>query len=101
MFKRGSTLVNLLKVKCPLYVVHVMSKSSADVIVRQRQSGSVVFGEPIAASLASNGTHYYHACWRHAAGFVLSPPLREDLTTPDYLMQKLAIGELHCKDSNP
>ena len=87
--------------KCPLYVVHVMSKSSADVIVRQRLSGSVVFGEPIAASLASNGTHYYHACWRHAAGFVLSPPLREDLTTPDYLMQKLAIGELHCKDLIP
>ncbi len=35
--------------------------------------------------------------WRHAAGFVLSPPLREDLSTPDYLMQMLACGELQCK----
>ncbi len=54
----------------------------------------------IAASLASNGSHYYHTCWRHAAGFVLSPPLREDLSTADYLMQMLANGELHCKCLN-
>ena len=46
--------------KCPLYVVHVMSKSSADIISQRRRSGNVIFGEPIAASLASNGTHYYH-----------------------------------------
>jgi hypothetical protein len=30
---------------------------------------------------------------------VLSPPLREDLSTPDYLMQMLANGELHCKQN--
>ena len=87
----------IFQVKCPLYVVHVMSKTSADVISKGRHSGNVIFGEPIAASLASNGSHYYHPCWRHAAGFVLSPPLREDLTTPDYLMQMLASGELQCK----
>ena len=40
------------------------------------QEGSVIFGEPIAASLACNGSHYYHTCWRHAAAYVLSPPLR-------------------------
>ena len=26
--------------------------------------------------LAVNGSHYYHSCWRHAAAYVLSPPLR-------------------------
>ena len=82
---------------CPLYVVHVMSKTAADIIVRKRNNdGLVVFGEPIAASLACDGTHYYHRCWRHAAGYVLSPPLREDITTPDYLMDLLASGDLDC-----
>ena len=48
------------QVKCPLYVVHVMSKTAADIIMEKRKQGSVIFGEPIAASLAVNGTHYYH-----------------------------------------
>ena len=80
------------QMKCPLYVVHVMSKGAATVIAERRKFGAVILGEPIAASLATNGTHYYHKCWRHAAGHVLSPPLREDVTTPDYLMDLLAKG---------
>ena len=55
---RACVLAN--QVKCPLYVVHVMSKSAAEVIMRKRTEGSVIFGEPIAASLAVNGTNYYH-----------------------------------------
>jgi len=82
--------------KCPLYVVHVMSKSAAKIILEKRKEGSVIFGEPIAASLAVNGSHYYHHCWRHAAAYVMSPPLREDVTTPGYLMELLASGELQC-----
>ncbi len=48
------------QVKSPLYVVHVMSKSAAKIIMQKREEGSVIIGEPIAASLACNGTHYYH-----------------------------------------
>jgi dihydropyrimidinase len=63
-----------------LQFVHAVSLST----------GKVVFGEPIAASLGTNGKHYFDRCWRHAAGHVLSPPLRPDETTPDYLMDLLA-----------
>merc|ERR1719510_833484 len=82
--------------KCPLYVVHVMSKSAANIIMAKRKEGNVIFGEPIAAGLACNGTHYYHTCWRHAAAYVMAPPLREDVTTPDFLMKLLADGHLQC-----
>merc|ERR1719400_2041269 len=83
-------------VNCPLYVVHVMSKGAANAILQRRRTGAVIFGEPIAASLASNGSHYYHRCWRHAAAYIMAPPLREDLTTPDYLMELLSQGDLQC-----
>ncbi|XGW31144.1 hypothetical protein V3C99_009811 [Haemonchus contortus] len=80
---------------CPLYVVHVMSKGAARAIAHHRQKGHVIFGEPIAAGLAVDGSHYYDKDWVHAAQYVMSPPLSRDPSTPETLMDMLAAGELH------
>lgn len=89
---RAITLAS--QVNCPIYIVHVMSKSAAQAVIKGKESGCVVFGEPIAASLGTDGTNYWNKCWRHAAGHVMGPPLRPDPSTPDYLMNLLAKGDL-------
>lgn len=60
------------------------------IFIQYASSGRAVFGEPIAAGLGSDGTHYWHKDWAHAAGYVMAPPLRPDPSTPSYLMDLLA-----------
>jgi len=95
---RAITLAS--QANAPVYVTKVMSRSAADVIAESRRAGKVVFGEAIAVALVTDGRECYHRDWRHAAAYVMSPPLRPDPLTPDYLMDLLANGDLQLSASD-
>lgn len=68
-----------------------MSKSAADVIgnAREAYGEKLIFAETLSSALGTDGSNYYHKCFHHAAGHVMSPPLRFDPTTKEYLMNML------------
>ncbi|CAH8525267.1 unnamed protein product [Heterobilharzia americana] len=84
---------------CPVYILQVTSPKAAHHICEARWRGNIVVGETLAAALGADGNHYKHNCWRHAAGYVLSPPLRANPNTPDELMHYVATGVLECTAS--
>jgi len=84
------------RVNTPIYIVHVMSRAAAEAIIYHKERNKLVYGEPIAAGLGVDGSHCWHKCWRHAAAYVMGPPLRPDPTVKEYLMDLLAANVLSC-----
>jgi dihydropyrimidinase len=95
---RAIALASLVNV--PIYITKVMSQMSADVISDSRRKGKVIYGEVIPAALALDGGHYLNGSWRHAAGYVVSPPLRSDPTTCEHLGNLLANDDLQLTSSD-
>ncbi|XP_004680059.1 PREDICTED: dihydropyrimidinase [Condylura cristata] len=83
-------------------IAQVHAENGDLIVEAQFPLRKVVYGEPIAAGLGTDGTHYWSRDWHHAAHHVMGPPLRPDPSTPDFLMNLLANDDLsttgtdHC-----
>ena len=64
-------------VNTPLYIVHVMAGGAAQEVMRARQNGQRVIGEPIASGLFWTQEKMWDEDWDTAAQYVMSPPIRE------------------------
>lgn len=67
-----------------------MSRSATLALKQACDRGTQVYGETLVAAIATDGICAKHGCFQHAAGHVLSPPLRPDPTTPLFLLNSLA-----------
>lgn len=95
------------QVKCPLYVVHVMSSSAGNVLAAKRRENQQrekkeheLFGETLVAGL---GTYWRpHICMNYhdAAAHVMGPPIRPDPSTPKELLKLLGTGDLDVVGSD-
>lgn len=72
---------------CPLYIVHLMSKSSSDEVLRAKLRGNLVYSETLAASLGISGEGLWNKDWNIASRYVMSPPISPDPTTKTHLMK--------------
>ncbi|XP_028025682.1 dihydropyrimidinase isoform X1 [Bombyx mandarina] len=85
----------------PLYIVHMMSKSAVRALqLARNKQKQPVYGETLAATVGTDGTHYRNSCFRHAAAHVLSPPLRPDPSTPQAMVEALADDHLQLIGSD-
>lgn len=67
-----------------------MSKLAGLALDEACKRGTRVFGETVVAALAIDGSQCKHSCFQHSAGHIMSPPLRSDPSTPQFLMNSLA-----------
>ena len=72
---RACTLAN--QMNCPLYLSHVSSSSTVDIISARKKKGHVVYAEITPAALAGDGEAYWDKDWKKAAACVTSPPIRK------------------------
>ena len=95
---RACTLAK--QVDVPLLICSPTSLDAIEIIKEFKKKGMTVIGEPSAASLAGDGSHYFNKCWSHADAFVTSPPLRDDPLTKDKLDEALTDGTLDVVGSD-
>lgn len=79
---------------CPLSVMSISSSEARDAVLRSRSTNALLFPEVSVAALASDGTHYFNKCARHAAAHLTACPLRLDPRTPYLLLECLSNSSL-------
>jgi dihydropyrimidinase len=78
----------------PIYVVHVSSAETAEVIALARARGQRVYGEVLAGHLVIDESVYRDPSFTNAAAHVMSPPFRAK-SNQEFLWRGLQSGNLH------
>lgn len=86
---RASALANQLN--CPLYLSHVSTSATTEIVCNKRNKGHVVCGEVHPTALALDGRGYWDQDWKKAATLVTSPPIRKEQN--EALIAKLSDSE--------
>lgn len=73
---RACTLAN--QMNCPLYLSHISSTSTVEIVSAKKKKGHVVYAEVSPAALAGDGEAYWDKDWKKAAASVTSPPIRKE-----------------------
>jgi len=71
----GKAIKLAAKAGCPIYIVHVSSAKSLQLIREAKQAGQVVYAETCPQYLLLDQSKYYTE-FEESAAFVMSPPLR-------------------------
>jgi dihydroorotase-like cyclic amidohydrolase len=77
---------------CPLYIVHLMCRESAEEVLRAKNKGLLVYGETLAATLGTDGSKLWDRDWDVASRYVMSPSLNPDPKVKTQLMKYLGSG---------
>jgi len=96
--RRACTLA--LQASNPLYFCGVSAAGAVEIIKEFKSKGLVVKSDVTAASLCIDGSHCYDKCWKHAASFLTSPPLREGKANREKLLKSLLDGTVTCVTSD-
>ena len=78
------------QVNVPLIISGPSSRGAVEIISKARKGGQVVFGNAFAPAIAVDGNNLYDKSWTRAAGFVSNPPLRDDPSAPNALLDHLS-----------
>ncbi|PAV91120.1 hypothetical protein WR25_10939 [Diploscapter pachys] len=65
---------------CPVSILSVSSSEAISSVEKSRNSGALIHAEVASAAVASDGSHYFNKCLRHASSHLTAVPLRTDAT---------------------
>eukprot|EP00096_Caligus_rogercresseyi_P000897 TRINITY_DN1145_c0_g1_i6.p1 TRINITY_DN1145_c0_g1~~TRINITY_DN1145_c0_g1_i6.p1 ORF type:complete len:681 (+),score=150.00 TRINITY_DN1145_c0_g1_i6:146-2188(+) len=84
----------------PVILSGISGKEAADLISRAKDDCKFIMGEPSVASLFADGKEISNKNWGHAAGFLTSPPIREDPANISQLWNGISSGALEIVSSH-
>ncbi|XP_071742978.1 dihydropyrimidinase-related protein 2 isoform X5 [Lepeophtheirus salmonis] len=96
-----NTLISFAKeIVVPIVISGMSGKDAIDLVAQARDTCKFIVGEPSISAMCVDGKGINNKNWSHAAGFVTSPPIREDSSTSMKLWSEAINGNLEIISSH-